>query len=88
MSNRNFFDTLEGFRAGGDVVHRVEDLGAVVSNTAGIANSNYDAFENDKALLMFEGFTSNFLGTNRALAVFTPVTVRILFSALRGFHKQ
>ena len=88
MSNRYFFNPLERLGAGCDVVDRVKDLGAVVSNTAGIADPYYNALENDKALLVFEGLTSNFLRANSTLAVFAPITVRILFSALRGFHKR
>ena len=88
MSNRYFFDTLEGLGARCDVVDRVKDFGAVVSNTAGIADAYYNAFEDNKTLLVLEGLTSNFLRTNGALAVFTLIAVRVLFSALRGFHKQ
>jgi len=88
MSNRYFFNTLEGLGARRDVMDRVENLGTVVSNTAGITDPYYNAFENDKALLVLEGLTSNFLRANGTLAVFAPITVRILFSALRGFHKR
>ena len=88
MGNWYFFDTLERLGARCDVVDCVKDLGAVVSNTAGIAHSNHNAFENDEALLVLECLTSNFLGANGTLAMFTPISVRILFSALRGFHKQ
>lgn len=88
MSNGYFFNTLERLGAGSDVVDRMEDLGAVVSNTAGITDPYYNAFENDKSLLMLEGLTGNFLRANGPFAVFAPITVRILFSALRGFHKR
>jgi len=88
VGNRDFFDTLEGFGAGGDVMDRVEDLGAVVSIATAIADSDYDSFKDDKSLLVLECFASNFLGPNGPLTVFALITVRTLFSALRGFHKQ
>ena len=88
MSNRYLFNPLERLGAGCNVMHSVEDFGAVVSNPAVIANSHYNAFENYEAFLVLERFPSNFLRANDALAVLALITVRTLFSALRGFHKQ
>ena len=88
MRNGYFFNPLKGLRAGCNVVDGVGDLGAIVANAAGITDADDDSFENDKTLLVLEGFTSNFLRPNSALAVFAPIAVRILFSELRGFHKQ
>jgi hypothetical protein len=64
-------------------VHGVEDLGAVVSNAADVANSHYYAFENYEALLVLECLPSHLLGPDNALAVFTLIAVRVMFSALR-----
>ena len=88
MSDRYLFNAFEGLGAGCDVMDGVEDFGAVITNTTGIADAYYDSFENDKALLVLEGLTSNSLGPNSAFAVLAPIAVRILFSALRGFHRQ
>ena len=88
MSDGYLFHSLEGLGAGCDVVDRVEDLGAVVSKTAGIADAYYDSFKNDKTLLVFECLAGNFLRPNGAFAVFAVVAVRTLLSALHGFHKQ
>jgi hypothetical protein len=88
VSDRYFFNSLERFGTGGDVMDRVKDLGAVISQPAGIANSHYDSLENDESLLVLECLAGNFLRPNGALAVFARITVRTSFSALRGFHKQ
>ena len=87
MRDRYLFNPLIRLGSSGDVVDRVENFGAVVSNSACITDADYNSFENDKTLLVLEGFAGDLLSPNGALAVLTPIAVRILFSALRGFHK-
>ncbi|HET9478448.1 MAG TPA: hypothetical protein VFO72_03845 [Pyrinomonadaceae bacterium] len=88
MRNGDFFDALEGLRAGCDVMDRVEDLGAVISTAAGIADSDYDSFKDNKSVLVLERFPSNLFGPNGPLAVFALVTVRTLLVRFADFIKQ
>ena len=67
----DLFDAIERFCAGGDVMHGVKNLGAVISRTALIADAHYDAFKNNKSLLVLERLASHFLGTDSAVAVLT-----------------
>lgn len=80
MRNRNLFHALEGLGARSDIVDSVKNLGAVVSRSAGIANTYENFFENDKTLFVLKGLAVDFLRPHGALAVLAWVIVGSIFS--------
>ena len=82
MRNRDLFDALEGFCAGGDVMDRVKDLGAVVPHSTSIANADCNSLQYDEPLLVLKSFAVDFLWPNGTLAVLAHVAVDSFLSGI------
>ena len=61
MCDRNLFHALEGFGACGNIVDGVKNFGAVVSRSAGIANTYDNVFEDNETLFVLKGLPVNLL---------------------------
>ena len=75
MSHWNLFRSFIGLGASSYVVYGMEDFGAVIPASAGVANPNDDVFEDNESSLVFECFSLNILRPDYSYTVLTLVSV-------------
>ncbi|HEY5074916.1 MAG TPA: hypothetical protein VII34_09480 [Pyrinomonadaceae bacterium] len=75
MSDWDLFDSLEGFCSVGNIIHGVKDVGAVISRSASVANTDHNIFKDYESLLMLESFALHLLWAHGAFAVFAVMAV-------------
>src|SRR5882724_6461395 len=75
MSDRNLLDSLEGLSPVGNVIYGMENVGAVIPRSAGVANTDHDIFKDDESFLVLESLALHLLRAHGAFAVFAAIAV-------------
>lgn len=75
VGNRDLESPLRRPFPGTQLMHRVEDVSAVVSIPAGVADPDLDILQDDEALLVLEALHHHRLGANGPCTIVAPVSV-------------
>ena len=83
MSHGNLFCSLKRFDSRGDIMNGVQEVGAVISVPAFIADSDNDILQNDESILMLECLALYLLRSNFPFAIFTLIAIHRIYSSDR-----
>jgi hypothetical protein len=78
MGDWDRFGTFKGLYASCDIVDRMKNVGAVVPTSTFIAYPDGHTFQDDKPILVLEGFAFHHLGPNGSFAILTSIVVHNL----------
>ena len=81
MSHRNLFRSLKRLNPRGDIMNGVQEIRAVISVPAFIADSDNDILKNDESILVLERLALYFLRLNFPFAILALIAIHKFYSS-------